>query len=128
VKALAAVAAAIVIVVIGAAGAFAGLWYLPFVLGVVAGALPLGRRAWPPLLLTMAAVAVSWAVPLVWAALRGDPVGATARVVAALAGLPAHAAVTIVLTLLVAVLQTALGCWLARALRGLRGGGAATVP
>ena len=42
----------------------------------------------------------------------GPPVGATARVVAALAGLPPHAAVAIAVTLLVAVLQALAGLWL----------------
>jgi hypothetical protein len=49
-------------------------------------------------------------------ALRGLPVGATARAIAALAGLPPYAGVTIVVTLLLAGLQALAGAWLARAL------------
>ena len=56
--------------------------------------------------------AAGWAVPLAWLAGQGRPVGATARVVAALAGLPPHAAVAIAVTLLVAVLQALAGLWL----------------
>ena len=42
--------------------------------------------------------------------------GATARAIASLAGLPPHAAVTIVATLLLATLQALAGAWLTRAL------------
>jgi hypothetical protein len=73
------------------------------------------------------AVAVAVAVmvllvgPLAWAAVlwrdagRGAAVGATARTVAALAGLPPSAVVTVVATLLVALLQATVGGWLGRA-------------
>jgi hypothetical protein len=101
-----------------AATAQAGLWFVPFVAGVAAGAW--GRRAGWRLRVTLPAVvlaaAAGWAVPLWWSALAGWPTGATARVIAALAGLPAHAAVGIAATLLVAVLQAAVGCWLGRTL------------
>jgi hypothetical protein len=59
--------------------------------------------------------AAGWAIPLLWQAMRGQPAGATARVIAALAGLPPHATVGIVVTLLVAVLQAVVGLWLGRA-------------
>jgi hypothetical protein len=60
--------------------------------------------------------AAGWGIPLWWSAWRGSAVGATARVVAALAGLPPHAAAAIAATLLVAVIQTLLGLWLGRTL------------
>jgi hypothetical protein len=50
-------------------------------------------------------------------ALRGLPAGATARTIAGLAGLaglPPHAAVAVVVTLLLAALQAFAGAWLAR--------------
>jgi len=48
-------------------------------------------------------------------ALSGAPAGATARILAALAGLPPHAAVGVAATLLVGVLQALVALWLARA-------------
>jgi hypothetical protein len=62
---------------------------------------------------------VGWGIPLWWPALHGQPSGATARVIAALAGLPAHAVAGIAVTLLVAVLQVLVGAWLGRALNPL---------
>ena len=47
---------------------------------------------------------------------RGAPAGATARVIAALVGLPPHAAVGVAATLLIGVLQAVVAVWLARAL------------
>jgi len=55
-------------------------------------------------------LAVLWAL-----ALDGQPVGATARAVAALAGLPAYAWLTVVVVALLAALQVLAGAWLARA-------------
>ncbi|HUY50495.1 MAG TPA: hypothetical protein VMV92_33110 [Streptosporangiaceae bacterium] len=97
-----------------AAGAAAGWWFLPFLAGLAGGiAARSGRWRLRAALLALAVVAaVGWAVPLCWAAWRGAPIGATARVVAALAGLPAHAPVAIASTLLVAVIQALAGCWL----------------
>ena len=66
--------------------------------------------------------AIGWAIPLGWQALHGAPVRATARVVAALAGLPPHAAVAIAATLVVAVLQALAGLWLTWALIPRQGG------
>jgi hypothetical protein len=64
----------------------------------------------------VAAMAVlGWTIPLVWQSLRGEPVGATARVVAALAGLPPHAAIAIAAMLLVALIEAVTGLWLGRA-------------
>jgi hypothetical protein len=94
-------------------GAAYGLWFLPFVAGIAAGAGP--WRARPALGLVVLAVAVGWSAALWWPALSGAPVGATARVVAALAGLPPYSAVGVVGTLLVGVLQALAAFWLARA-------------
>ena len=62
--------------------------------------------------------AAGWGAPLLWQAVRGVPVGATGRVVAALAGLPPHAMIGVVFTLLIAALQAAVGLWLGRAIIG----------
>jgi hypothetical protein len=57
-----------------------------------------------------------WAIPLCLEVLRGQPYWGTARVIAALLGLPASAALAIALTMLVGVLQALVGLWLGRAL------------
>ncbi|RII13372.1 hypothetical protein DSC45_23770 [Streptomyces sp. YIM 130001] len=105
------------VVVVGL-GAWVEFWYLPFVAGLVAGAFSAWRR--PGLLraamLPVVLGPVPWGVLLVIRALAGDTIGGTARTTAGLAGLPASAAVTIALTLLVALLQAATGHWLGRAL------------
>jgi len=99
-----------------AAGAAAGLWFLPFVAGLAAGIASryAGLRA--SLAAAGVAAVAGWAIPLWWLALRGAPVGATARTVAALAGLPPYAGAAVAATLLAAALQAAAGLWLARAL------------
>jgi len=94
-------------------GAAFGLWFLPFVAGIAVGAGP--WRVRPALGLVAAAVAVGWGAALWWPALSGAPAGATARVVAALAGLPPYAGVGVIGTLLVGVLQALVAVWLARA-------------
>jgi hypothetical protein len=94
-------------------GAAYGLWFLPFVAGIAAGAGP--WRARPALGLVVLAVAVGWGAALWWPALSGAPVGATARTVAALAGLPSHAWVGVAGTLLVGAGQAVVAFWLARA-------------
>jgi hypothetical protein len=100
------------------AGAAAGLWFLPFVAGLLAG-LASGLGGWR-LRVALPAVAamavVGWGIPLCWSALHGQPVGATAMVIAAVAGWPAHAAVGVAVTLLVALVQAVVGGWLGRAL------------
>jgi hypothetical protein len=111
---LAAAAGAAVI----AAGAAAGLWFAPFAAGLAAG---LANRAggWRARVLSVAVAlmaASGWGLPLWWLARRGEPAGATARVIAALLGLPPHAVVGVTVTLLVAVLQGLAGLWLGRAL------------
>lgn len=114
--------------------AYAGAWFVPFILGCLAGGLRgvvppwssrgfvaqgLGevvpRRAFPTVPMTVLAAVLGWAVPLWSMALAGIPVGATARAIAALAGLPPYAAVTIAVTLLLAALQVLTGAWLSRA-------------
>jgi 4-hydroxybenzoate polyprenyltransferase len=101
-----------------AAAAELGLWFAPFVAGLVAGAVT-RRTTWrkrsavPALVV---AATVGWAAPLCWSVLTGAPEGATARVIAALAGIPPHAAVAITATLLIAVIQALSGLWLATAL------------
>jgi hypothetical protein len=92
----------------------AGLWWAPFVAGVYAG---LASRRWRRVMpVTTLGAVVGWALPLWILALLGYPAGATARVIAALAGLPPYAFVTVVVTLLLAALQVLAGAWLARAL------------
>jgi hypothetical protein len=98
--------------------ALAGLWFAPFAAGLVAGVVT--RRSGGRVRLALPAVlvmaAAGWGAPLLWQALvQGEPVGATARVIAALGGLPPYAVAGVVLTLLVACLQAAAGLWLGRA-------------
>ena len=106
-------------VLIVAAGALAGWWFLPFLAGLGTGlAVHFGRlrlRAALPAAVLVAAG--GWAAALAWLALRdGLPEVAVARTIAALAGLPASAVVTMAVTLVVAALQAAAGLWLGRAL------------
>ena len=112
---LACVAAAAIL----AMGALAGLWYLPFVAGLATGlAAHYGRLRWRVSLPGVAVVAAAgWGAAVAWLALRDRlPEASVARTIAALAGLPAHAATAIAVTLLVAVIQAAAGLWLGRAL------------
>ena len=101
-----------------AAGALLGLWFLPFLAGLAAGrAARYGRLRVRVLLpATVAMAAAGWGVALWWLVLRGMPDGAVAREVAALAGLPPYAAVTVGGVVLVAVIQAVAGLWLGRAL------------
>jgi hypothetical protein len=95
-------------------GAAHGWWFLPFAAGIAAGA---GRwRTRPALALVLLATAAGWGAALWWPALSGAPVGATARVIATLAGLPPHAAIGVAATLLIGVAQALVAFWLARAL------------
>jgi len=104
---------AVTAALLGAGAAF-GLWFLPFVAGILAGALPWRLRS--VLGLVVLAVCVGWGAALAWPALSGAPAGATARAVASLAGLPPYAGVGVAATLLIGVLQAAVAVWLARAL------------
>jgi hypothetical protein len=104
--------------VILAAGALAGWWFLPFLAGLAAGlAAHYGRwRLRVSLPAVMLIAAAGWGAALWWLVRGGLPEGAVAREIAALAGLPASSAVAIAVTLLVAVIQAAVGLWLGRAL------------
>jgi hypothetical protein len=107
-----------------AGGAQIGLWFVPFIVGVLAGfAMFVGRWRLRVTLASAAAMAViGWGVPLGLAARGGEPEGATARVVAALLGIPPHAVVGVAVTLLIAAVQALVGAWLGVALapRALR--------
>ncbi len=111
-------------VLIVAAAALAGWWFVPFLAGLGTGlAARYGRlRLRATLPAAVAVAAAGWAAALAWLALRDRlPEVAVARTIAALAGLPASAAVAIAVTLLVAALQAAVGLWLGRALAPGRG-------
>ena len=102
-----------------AVGALAGWWFLPFLAGLGTGlAAHYGRlRLRITLPAAVAVAVVGWGAALAWLALRdGLPEVTVARTIAALAGLPASAAVAIAVTLVVAALQAAAGLWLGRAL------------
>src|SRR5215472_16779682 len=100
-----------------AGGAVAGWWFMPFAAGVLAGLTNrIGRWRTRVAVPAVAVVAtLGWAAPLMWSVLGGQPYVAVARVIAALLGLPASAAVAIVLTLAFAVIQGVVGFWLGRA-------------
>jgi hypothetical protein len=102
----------------------AGLWFVPFVAGLLAGLAGrlAGWRLWATLPAVLLIAAAGWAAPLWWSTLRGWPVGATARVLAALAGLPPHAVVAVAVTLLIAIVQAAVGLWLGWVLAALAPG------
>lgn len=101
-----------------AAGAFAGLWFLPFCAGLVIGLIARRSRTRIAVPATVAVAVAGWAIPLAWQAVHGQPIAATARTVAALAGLPASAALMLGVTMLVAAIQAVTGFWLVRAIRG----------
>jgi hypothetical protein len=112
------------LIVAGAAtalGAWLGAWWVPFLVGLAAGALGRVRaragtraRARGVVLPAVAGAVLGWAIPLWALALDGQPVGATAKVIAGLAGLPPYAWVTVTVVLLLAALQVLAGAWLAR--------------
>lgn len=98
-------------------GAWLGAWWVPFLAGVGGGLL--GRTGPGPrrgLVLTAAAGAIlGWLLVLWLLALDGQPIGATARTVAALAGLPPYAWLAVTVVALLAAFQVLAGAWLARA-------------
>ena len=104
-----------------AAAAAIHVWFAPFVVGVAIGALAgMWRvRARAAVLPTVVAAVGGWTIPLLWRAIEGQPVVATARVVAALAGLPPTGWLVIGVCLIVAAVQGLLGVWWARSLTGL---------
>jgi hypothetical protein len=112
------VLAAIVATAVVAGMALLGLWFVPFVAGLATGiAIRWGGwrlRVSVPAVIVM--TAGGWALALLIPVLRGLPVRATARTIAALAGLPAHAFIAIAVTLAVSVVQGLAGLWLGRAL------------
>jgi hypothetical protein len=110
-------------VLVVAAAALLGLWFMPFLAGLAAGlAARAGRwrlRVSLPAVILLGVA--GWGAALWWLVLHQLPEGAVAREIAALAGLPPHAPVAIVVTLLVAAIQAMAGLWLGRALApGLR--------
>ncbi|MFF2146129.1 hypothetical protein [Kitasatospora sp. NPDC058190] len=102
--------------VLVAVGSLWGLWYLPFPCGLLIGAATAvrGLRARTAVLTATVAALVGWGAPLLWRAASGEAVAGTARTVAALAGLPALAALVVAATLLIGLVQTLLGVWLGR--------------
>jgi hypothetical protein len=103
-----------------AAGAELGLWFVPFLTGLAASVLPPGRgwRLRHTLTAVLVMALLGWGAPLYWpAVVQRQPAGATARVIAALAGVPPHAVAGVLVTLLVAVLQAVVGLWLGRAVQ-----------
>jgi hypothetical protein len=106
----------VVLVVAAAAcalGARLGAWWVPFLVGVGAGLLKKARTSmlWPAVI----GAILGWGLLLWIMALASLPVGATARTIAALGGLPSYAGVAVAVTLLLAALQVLVGAWLARA-------------
>jgi hypothetical protein len=99
-------------------GAAVGWWFVPFIVGLLAGlANWIGcwsTRVALPAVVVMAAV--GWGIPLWLQVLRDQPAGAVARVIAAVGGLPAYAAAGMAAAVLVAVVQAIVGYWLGRAL------------
>ncbi len=98
--------------------ALAGLWFVPLVIGVIGG-IAARWGQWRLRVMVPAVVVISaagWGAALVDQAAAGLPIGATARVIAAIGGLPAFAAAGVAVTLGVAVLLGLVGLWLGRAL------------
>ncbi|MFD5467363.1 hypothetical protein ACFWIQ_31735 [Kitasatospora sp. NPDC127059] len=108
-------------VLLVALGTAAHLWFVPFVVGGVVGTWGSLRsaRAGTGVLCAGVAAALGWALPLALRSIDAEPVLATARVAAALAGLPPTGWLILAVTLLVALLQGVLGAWSGRALHGL---------
>jgi hypothetical protein len=102
--------------VVVAVGSLWGLWYLPFLCGLAAGAgtAVRGLRARTAVLAGAVAALAGWGAPLLWRTASGEAVAGTARTVAALAGLPALASPVIAVTLLIGLIQALLGIWLGR--------------
>ncbi len=97
-------------------GAMIGLWFLPLIAGFLTGiAVRFGDfRLRSAVLAVMFMSGAGWGATLIFYSVRGQPVGATARVIAAVAGLPAYAAVAIACTLAVSMLLGLTGLWLGR--------------
>ncbi len=100
------------------AGAVAGWWFVPFLVGVVAGLANWigGWRLRVALPAVAVMAALGWGAPLAWSGFRGLGFGSVERLTATTLGLSRLAAAGIALTLLVAVAQALAGYWLGRAL------------
>jgi len=98
------------------------LWFLPFAIGLLLGGLRPILRLRGALIVLLAAVTTTggWGLALLWRVVSDEPVAGAARVTAALAGLPADAAVIIAATLLIALFQGLCGAWLGLSLTSLR--------
>src|SRR4029077_20455000 len=95
-----------------------GWWFVPFVAGLAAGFTNrAGGWPWRGAVAAVALMAAAgWPVALLFCALRGQPYGGVARVIAALTGLPAGAPAGLLLTVAIATVQVVTGYWLGRAL------------
>jgi hypothetical protein len=105
-----------ILLIIG--GAAIGWWFMPFVVGLLAGVAN-WVGGWPAKVAVPAVAlvgAIGWAEPLAVVAARGLWDGAGARVAAGQAGLSATTAAAVVLTIVVAAAQAVVGYWLGRAL------------
>lgn len=112
------VLAALAAVALIAGGALLGLWFVPFLAGLVTGVVMRWGR-WRPRVTVPAVLimtAAGWGLALWAQALRGQAIGPTARTIAAVAGLPAAAVLTVAITLGVAAVQGLAGLWLGRAI------------
>ena len=109
-------AAAATILIAGAA--VIGVWFMPLIVGIVTGVAT--RQGGWRLRVSVPAVtiiaAAGWGLALWLSALKGLPVGATARTIAVVAGLPAGALLPVAITLAVSAAQSLAGLWLGRAL------------
>jgi len=108
-----------------AGGAVVGLYVVPLIVGLLAG-LVAGWGGWrlrAALPAAALAAVVGWGMALGWQALHARPPGATPPMVAAvagLAGLPAHGARGVGVTLLAGILQALAGAGLGRVLAARR--------
>ena len=110
--------AAVTAMILVAGAALAGIWYMPFVVGLATG-VAMRWGGWRLRVFVPAVTVITvagWGAALWVSALRGLPVGATARAIAVIAGLPGVAALTVAITLAVSALLGLAGLWLGRAL------------
>jgi hypothetical protein len=99
-------------------GATIDWWFAPVVVGVLTG-IAAKWGAWPGRVTVPAVVlmcAGGWGGALVYYSVRGAPVGATARTMAAIAGLPPYAAVGVAAAIGLSIVFGLTGLWLGRAL------------
>jgi hypothetical protein len=98
-------------------GAWLGAWWVPFLAGLAVGVLGAAVLRPAPAVPrgSVPGAVAGWLVPLWALALAGQPAGATARVIVALAGLPASAVLAVLVVALLAALQVLAGAWLGRA-------------